>query len=185
MKQWTLILGGARSGKSSFAQEQVIRKKQASTIYLASAVAFDGEMKDRIKRHQQDRPAEWQTVEAPYDAHDPIRQLGQEKGIILWDCLTFYLNNLIYQETEIKNNGTSDLAKIEQLVLEEVDRIIALKDKTQCDLTVVSNEVGNGVVPENELGRLFRDIAGRANQKFAQACDRVYLVTAGISTKLK
>lgn len=185
MGSWTLILGGARSGKSSFAQEQVSQKKNEPVTYLASAIAFDEEMGSRIKRHQQDRPGHWQTVEAPYNVCDPLSKLTQEKGSILWECLTLFLNNLIYQETESKNKAIESTDEIEKIVLNEVDQLIQLKENTEADLYIVSNEVGYGLVPENELGRLFRDIAGRANQRFAQASDHVYLVTAGIATKLK
>ena len=154
-------------------------------VFLASAIAFDDEMTGRITRHQQERPDHWETVEAPYDVYGPVQEHGKEKTTVLWDCVTVYLNNLIYQETEVQKKGLENSTEIEATVLKELDRLISLKEISQADLFIVSNEVGDGLIPENKLGRLFRDVAGRANQRLAQACDHVYLVTAGLSTKLK
>lgn len=183
MSEWTLVLGGARSGKSQFAQRLMAEKEHKSVTYLASAVAFDDEMKVRIQKHREDRPENWNTVEAPYNALTPLIELSQKPGLILWDCLTVYLNNLLFEQSE--KNKNKNISDVENMITAHVNKLIDLKENCKSDLCIVSNEVGGGVVPESELGRLFRDVAGRANQQFAKACEHVYLVTAGIPGKIK
>lgn len=188
MSRWTLILGGARSGKSAFGIE-LGRQSQNSgeVVFLASAVALDEEMRQRIARHRADRPRDWRTVEEPLQVPSALGVLGEEKRLILWDCVTFYLNNLIYQWEQAHGFEKINLypPELEAAILEEVGKIAGLKKKMVADLILISNEVGLGLVPENELGRFFRDVVGRVNQRLAQSADVVYTVTAGISLKIK
>lgn len=186
MSQWTLILGGVRSGKSRFALELIKDSKNGSkAVYLASAEVSDGEMKERIKRHQQERPSGWETVEAPRNVIEALRPLFQDKKTILWDCLTVYLGNRIYDAMENSKGGDGVFPELEKKITLEIEDVIKLKRDCGSHLTIVSNEVGHGVVPGSASGRFFRDLQGRLNQRLAAVCDHVYLVTAGIPQKIK
>lgn len=167
--QITLILGGTRSGKSGFAQG-LAEKSGKKLVYIATAEAFDDEMTDRIERHQRDRGPEWQTLEESREIADAITAHSSPKAIILIDCLTIWLSNLMLGDADIE-------AAITKL-------IDALKF-AQGPVILVSNEVGSGIVPENPLGRKFRDEAGRMNQRIAAAASHVSLITAGLSLSLK
>lgn len=173
-----LVTGGARSGKSSFAERLVQKHAPAGCLYIATAEALDEEMKERISLHQADRAAvsyNWSTAEWPLSL--PEQLAASKAPAILVDCLTVWLSNeLLAVEHEPDFH-----AKLEQ-------RIQALIDaSTQYEglLVLVTNEVGSGVVPAYKLGRVFRDAAGRLNQRAAAAANEVYLVTAGIPIELK
>lgn len=167
--QITLILGGTRSGKSSFAQKRA-EESGKKLIYIASAEALDEEMTERIKRHQRDRGPDWQTVEENRDLAAAIAAHSTPQTIILIDCLTIWLSNLMLAEADIEV-ALGKLVNAMQLAL---GRII-----------LVSNEVGSGIVPESALGRKFRDEAGRLNQHIAAAASDVALITAGLPIWLK
>lgn len=161
-----LVLGGARSGKSRFAETLAAKAKGART-YVATAEAFDDEMRERIGFHRKQRAgAGWQTVEAPLD---PAAAL-QGRGLVLVDCVTVWINNLMHHERPVRER-----------VLDFIGKARAFKGT----LIIVSNEVGMGIVPENQLARRFRDIAGWANQELAQAADTVTFVAAGLPLVLK
>lgn len=165
----TFILGGARSGKSSRAQslaEAAGRKR----CYLATAQAFDGEMKQRIAAHRAQRGDNWSTLEAPLDLADAIADAGRSSDVVLIDCLTLWLSNLMHHE---RNIG------------EETDRLVAALKACPVPVIIVSNEVGLSIVPENRLARAFRDTQGRLNQDIAAVADIVELVAAGLPLKLK
>lgn len=168
MGKCTLILGGARSGKSRFAQA-LAEQGKGPLVYVATAGAYDAEMEERIERHREDRGGRWETVEEQYDLADVIaRHSGP--GTMLVDCLTLWLSNLMLGERDVG-------AATEGLVaaLKACDRHVIL----------VSNEVGSGIVPETPLGRAFRDEAGRLNQRIAAQADAVALVVAGLPLWLK
>ena len=165
----TLVLGGARSGKSRFA-ESLALDSGLSLLYLATAEAFDTEMEQRISRHRQDRGPAWTTVEEPIDLTKTLEAHATEETLILVDCLTLWLSNLMGREAEI--DAAFD---------EFMDAVGGLKGP----VIFVSNEVGQGIVPDNEMARQFRDHAGRLHQRLAETADRVYLVTAGLPQKLK
>jgi len=184
--KWTFVLGGVRSGKSQFALDQAkAQQNGAQVTFLASAIPFDQEMKERVKQHQAERPAEWETIEAPYNVVQPLRQLSQNQGLILWDCVTVFVSNLMIEEMGPDDSKKLDPKKVEKKILGEIEQILALKKECRADMIVVSNEVGHGVVPESESGRFFRDIAGKVNQVIAAASDHVFLITAGIPLKIK
>lgn len=174
----TLVLGGARSGKSEFA-EKMAERSGKNIIYIATAAVRDEEMAERVKLHRKRRPENWVTVEEEIDVLGVLSR-GGKGDVFLLDCATIWLTNLLLNEQHSGNerdrNGTR--------VLEEVARLTETVDKG-LDLIVVSNEVGLGVVPEHPLGRLFRDLAGRANQVMAAKADNVYLVVAGIPMEIK
>jgi len=173
-----LIQGGARSGKSSFAE--LIAKKIAGldVIYLASGVVTDSEMELRIEKHQKQRPSEWQTVEEAYSISSYLKNIEKNKTI-LFDCLTTYLGNLIFK----KQN--KDFEKMEAEILDEVEIILKIARKKELNLIIVQNETGKGVVPASKMGRNFRDISGRAARMAAEYADKVYLVQAGLPLEIK
>lgn len=174
----TLVLGGSRSGKSEFA-EKMAERSGKNVIYIATAAVRDEEMAERVKLHRKRRPENWVTVEEEIDVLGVLSR-GGKGDVFLLDCATIWLTNLLFNEQHSGNerdgNGTR--------VLEEVARLTETVDKG-LDLIVVSNEVGLGIVPEHPLGRLFRDLAGRANQVMAAKADSVYLVVAGIPVEIK
>lgn len=167
--QIALVLGGARSGKSSFAQA-LAENETGDLIYIATAQAFDAEMTERIARHRSDRGPRWQTVECPLGLADAIAEHQGEGKTILVDCLTLWLSNLMLGDHDIAA-AVSDL-------------ITGLKDSS-AKVVLVSNEVGQGIVPDNALGRRFRDEAGWLNQAAARAATNVWFVTAGLPQQLK
>jgi len=165
----TLVLGGARSGKSSFA-ESIAQQSGLDKIYLATAEAFDAEMETRISKHQQDRGAGWATVEEPVNLVATLQNHSSEYNIILIDCLTLWLSNLMAGDTDVDA---------------EVDQLVSSLAALPGPVILVSNEVGQGIVPENKIARDFRDHAGRLHQRLAAVADTVYFVTAGLAQKLK
>jgi len=173
----TFIIGGARSGKSSFALNLAEGARGGDAIspamkkvYIATAQALDNEMKERIERHKKERSAEWATIEEPLNISEMIKEVHKKYDVILLDCLTLWLSNLMLNNKDIEK---------------EVDALCKLLPTVDCSLFTVSNEVGMGIVPDNELSRKFRDLAGLLNQKIAGIADEVYLVTAGIPLKIK
>ncbi|WP_318416011.1 bifunctional adenosylcobinamide kinase/adenosylcobinamide-phosphate guanylyltransferase [Photobacterium leiognathi] len=167
-----LILGGARSGKSRLA-ESLADGSGLVVKYIATATACDGEMVDRIERHQQQRPSHWQLIEEPYYLAEVIQQHSNKNTCLLVDCLTLWLNNFLFQPLD---NYSWQQAKTEFLeaITQAEGRII-----------LVSNEVGQGIVPLGELSRRFVDESGWLHQAIAQQCPRVVFVTAGLPQVLK
>jgi adenosylcobinamide kinase/adenosylcobinamide-phosphate guanylyltransferase len=174
-----LVLGGARSGKSSFA-EGLMAKYSPPVTYIATAEGRDEEMIQRIQRHRATRPPSWETVEAPLGLVDEIRK-RQDRGVILVDCLTVYLSNLLLQE----EMQALDAAEREERILLEVTTLGEVASKAKATVIVVANEVGWGLVPPYPLGREYRDLCGFANQRLAAYAQEVYLVVAGIPLSLK
>lgn len=162
------MLGGARSGKSRHAQ-QLAESFSQDRIFVATAQAYDDEMKDRIARHQADRDASWQTIEAPLDLPTAILTHGAAGRVLLVDCLTLWLSNLLLSD--------ADLEAASETLLASMSTVAA-------DVVLVSNEVGLGIVPDNALARRFRDAAGRLNQNVAAACIATDLVVAGIPLRI-
>lgn len=162
----TLVLGGARSGKSRYAEELLMRAPSPWT-YVATAEALDEEMRDRIAHHRERRDARWQTRDIPIDLAGALPKL---QGPVLLDCLTLWLSNVMLAG----NNVAS-----------ETDRLIEALKKTPGPLVAVSNEVGLGLVPETSLGRAFRDAQGRLNQRVAAVADRAVFMAAGLPLELK
>lgn len=169
----TLVIGGCKSGKSGHAQALAESLSTDKRIYLATCVPLDEEMNDRVKKHQADRDSSWSTLEEPLDISEGIRAACQHAGVILVDCLTLWLTNMLLNDME-----TNDIFK-------KLDDVIEAVQQSSCPVIFVSNEVGAGIVPENALARRFRDLAGLVNQKVAQSVDRVVLTVAGIPMILK
>lgn len=166
----TLVLGGARSGKSRHAESLVRTAGPAPWTYIATAQAFDDEMADRIARHRTDRAGGWETVDAPHDLPDAIRRLSGAGRPVLVDCLTLWLSNRLLADADLDF---------------ETQAIVDAAERFDGTLVLVSNEVGFSIVPDNALARRFRDAQGRLNQKVADIADRVVLVVAGYPIAVK
>lgn len=168
----TLILGGARSGKSRYAQALAAGAKDV--VYLATAEASDDEMCVKIERHRKERPTAWKTVEVPLELDTAIAHYGSKDSFLVIDCLTTYTANLMSAE-----NGN------EQAILRRIERVRSALASTLAGVAVVSNEVGSGVVPAYPSGCQFRDLLGETNQKIAQISRNVVLMIAGCPLALK
>lgn len=181
----TIILcsGGARSGKSEFA-EQLALSLKGRKAYVATGQAFDDEMKDRIKKHQMRRGKEWITFEIPLHLHKNWEQIKNVSDVILIDCLTMFTSNHVFAHGDI--NTQEDANRIESIILEEL-RLLLQEINNSNDKTVifVTNEIGLGIVPENKLARYFRDITGRVNREVASAANKMYLTISGVTIELK
>ncbi|WP_159882866.1 bifunctional adenosylcobinamide kinase/adenosylcobinamide-phosphate guanylyltransferase [Paenibacillus puerhi] len=172
-----LVTGGARSGKSSFAERYAATLGE-NGLYIATAQAYDEEMEERIALHRRDRELRgylWSTAETPYGLAEAIRKA--QAPVVLVDCLTLWLSNwLLRLESE---------QEAARLLEEQVDELVEAFRAARQPVVLVTNEVGSGLVPEYKLGRLFRDASGRMNQRLAQEADQLFLVTAGVPVELK
>ena len=181
----TIILcsGGARSGKSEFA-EQLALSLKGRKAYVATGQAFDDEMKDRIKKHQLRRGKEWINFEIPLNLHKIWKNIKNVSDVILIDCLTMFTSNHVFAHGDI--NTQEDANRIESIILEEL-RLLLQEINNSNDKTVifVTNEIGLGIVPENKLARYFRDITGRVNREVANAANKMYLTVSGVTIELK
>lgn len=167
-----LIIGGARSGKSAHAQalaEAAAAKRGGRPVMIATAEALDAEMSERIARHRQERGPAWRTLEAPLDVAGALQGVGAEDCAVV-DCLTLWLNNLMFAERDLET---------------ETATLLAAAAESACEVILVTNEVGMSIVPENALARRFRDEAGRMNRRAAERADEVVVMFAGLPLKLK
>jgi adenosylcobinamide kinase / adenosylcobinamide-phosphate guanylyltransferase len=182
-----LVLGGARSGKSSFA-EKLAASGHRSVAFIATATAGDEEMRARIARHQAVRPQAWHTLEEPLDLAGAVRRASTLADVLLLDCLTLWLSNWFIQQSgpDWDEQAPADLLFGERALkeIESLLRVVRSLPAHQA-LIVISNEVGWGLVPEYPLGRVYRDTLGYVNQHLARAAERVYLLAAGIAVDLK
>ncbi len=168
-----LITGGARSGKSMFALQHAL-ERPGPRVFIATAVACDDEMRRRIENHRSERTGQFSTIEAPYHLAHAVTTLPEETGVACIDCLTVWLGNLLFR-------FEAEPLRIEQ----EIDAFIAVLESAPCDLVIVTNEVGYGIVPENAMARRFRDDAGALNRRVAQVAQKVYLCVCGIAVTVK
>lgn len=175
-KEVILVLGGARSGKSAFAQ-RLASERGERVLFVATGTAMDEEMRRRIDAHRRSRPESWLTLEAPRGVASEIREHAGEVDVVLLDCLTFLVANLMERSGE-----GDDMDAMEQEVVAELAQVME-----QCPgtLIIVSNEVGMGLVPVYPSGRAYRDLLGRANQFVAERADTAYFMIAGIPQLLK
>ena len=191
MGKLTLLLGGARSGKSSFAEKRAKELGGDNVLYVATSEVIDEEMRLRAEKHQAARPDAWATVEAPRKVAQAIRQGRNGQRVILLDCITVLVANLLIYAAGPEDDPFDDPStdpfdkKIETEVLAEVEALADLIHKSDLEALIVSNEVGMGVVPPYELGRAYRDVLGRANQALARHADEVYFFVAGLPMQIK
>jgi len=171
----SLVIGGARSGKSRFAQSLGVTAERV--VYIATARVEDAEMAARIAQHRQTRPAHWTTIEEPLEISSAIERHSADCDFLLLDCLTLWLSNFCWDHREIGE------ANIQAAAFQEVARVAAASAASK--VVLVTNEVGCGLVPESPVGRSFRDLQGWVNQEAARSADWVYHVVAGIPAAIK
>ncbi len=172
-KRLTLILGGRRAGKSTYAQRLAgERAPDGRVLFVATAEALDEDMSERIRQHRESRPPEWVTLETPLDIVGDLSPIADRYDIVLLDCLTLWVTNLM-------------LAESDHRVLDEARRLLDCYREQDASWIVVSNEVGLGVVPSSRLGRDFSDELGRVNQLVASQADEVTFIAAGLPLQLK
>lgn len=174
-----LVLGGARSGKSRFA-ERYAAACGGAVAYIATAEAGDEEMRRRISVHRQRRPATWRTWEAPLAAEKAVAAAAGEATVVLFDCLTIYTANLLAAAPT-----PATAAERQDYVLAAVEKLLDAARHSDRTVIFVANEVGQGIVPDNPLAREYRDVAGWVNQRVAAAAAEVYLVVAGLAVEIK
>ena len=168
----TLVLGGARSGKSRYAQQ--LAEQSQHVVFIATAKASDDQMREKIERHREDRPKDWQTIEEPLELSQALAQYQTECDIMVVDCLTLYAANLLEAEGENREG-----------VERRVEALCEALRGVVCSVVLVSNEVGSGVVPAYPIGVQYRDLLGEINQRVARVADDVVLMVAGLPLALK
>jgi adenosylcobinamide kinase/adenosylcobinamide-phosphate guanylyltransferase len=172
-KKITFVIGGCRSGKSSFALDQANKVAKKDKYFIATSQPLDPEMEKRVEKHQKERGKDWQTIEEPILIHEIVNEYSGRADVILIDCLTLWLSNLLYHSYD--TDGVLEiLSQFEKALL-----------SCRCPVFLVSNEVGQGIVPENKLAREFRDLAGMIHQRMAKISDRVVMTVAGIDVEIK
>jgi len=190
MSRKILVIGGARSGKSHYAQELALQFPQP-VLFVATAEAGDEEMRQRIEEHQKARPTTWNTLEATTQLGRQIRvKIGTAQTVIV-DCITLLVSNICNRHSDATGESTdatgesTDARLIEQEVMTEINNLIDCINQVDASFIIVTNEVGLGLVPANTISRLYRDLLGRANQTLAQRVDEVYLMVAGLPVRIK
>jgi len=191
-KKFILILGGARSGKSSFAQS-LTKRLGKKVLFVATGESLDEEMASRIEEHKKMRPKNWRTLEIATKVGKKLQGQIKDADVVLLDCLTLLVSNVILSPSLCHSEGAQrpknlekiNLAEAEKQVMTEMEDLLDCIDKHGGDFIVVSNEVGLGLVPDNKLGRVYRDLLGKANHLLAQHASEVYFMVSGISVKIR
>ena len=179
--KFILILGGVRSGKSQFAQEMASRMG-GGVLFVATGEPLDEEMRHRIEEHRKMRPSNWRTVEAPLSVGRRIREQIGDAQVVIVDCLTLLVSNVIGRCGDPEQ---VDARLVSEKVAVEIEELVACIEEAGASFVLVSNEVGMGLVPDNRLGRLYRDCLGKANRELAERADTVYFMIAGIPMVVK
>ncbi len=172
MKETVLVIGGCRSGKSGYALE-LAEQIPGQKIFIATCIPHDKEMKNRVLHHKKQRGRDWSTLEVPVRLPEAISKNSRKENVILVDCLTLWISNLFLENDDQENKDG------------HIRKLIQSLEKAECPIILVSNEVGTGIVPENRLARLFRDIAGFTNQRVATCANKVIWMVAGIPVGVK
>ena len=173
MKEVVFVIGGCRSGKSRYALETAGNVAGSRKIFIATCVPHDAEMQQRVDRHQKERGQDWQTLEAPVDLPRAVAESSRQADVLLIDCLTLWISNLLLTIED------------DELIAERIFSLARNLGSASCPVVLVSNEVGTGIVPENQLARRFRDLVGTANQTIAEQADKVVWMVAGIPVQIK
>lgn len=184
-----LVLGGARSGKSEFAEKLMYHSEGKRKGYIATSQILDEEMKYRVILHQKRRPVEWKTFEILRAGGNMMESVLQETDAVLFDCITMYVNNLLMdhmKEVTAETLGISDLETLQSDLIHDLDAMFrAIEHCASKEIIFVSDELGMGIVPANAMSRVYRDLVGLANQYIARRAQKVYLSVAGITIELK
>ena len=195
-KKFILILGGARSGKSTFAQGMAA-KLGKKVLFVATAQPLDEEMASRVAEHKRRRPKNWRTLEIDIKVGQKLQGQIKDADVVLLDCITLLVSNILTKEDakpvcsplagedEDEGENAEAIPQSERHVVDEIEKLIDCINKHAGDFIVVSNEVGLGLVPDNKLGRIYRDLLGKANQLLAQHASEVYFMVSGIPVKIK
>lgn len=173
MSKIIFILGGARSGKSSYALRLAKESRKNKVAFIATAQARDQEMTKRILIHKKSRPAAWKTFEEPFDIYGLLKKITTGFDLIIIDCLTLLISNLLLKKCK------------ENEILRKINKILAILKNNKAKIIIISNEVGLGIVPANRLSREFRDIAGKVNQVVGQNSNTVFFMVSGIPWRIK
>lgn len=179
----TLITGGARSGKSRFAEE-LAAHNNGKVLFVATATAGDEEMAARIRKHRESRPSPWTTLEASSDIAVALSPKADGFNTVIIDCVTLLLNNILSRHTTANGELTDEAGLVRDSNI-EIDALLAFIAKSRAGFIVVTNELGEGIVPANRLSRVYRDLLGIMNQKIARQADSVYLMVCGIPLRVK
>jgi adenosylcobinamide kinase/adenosylcobinamide-phosphate guanylyltransferase len=191
-KKFILILGGARSGKSTFAQSMSAELGK-KVLFVATAEPLDEEMASRVAEHKRRRPESWRTLEIDIKVGQKLQGHIEDADVVLLDCITLLVSNIILNPAPCHSEGAQrsknleaiDFAEAEKQVTAEIEDLIDCINKHAGDFIVVSNEVGLGLVPDNKLGRIYRDLLGKANQLLAKHASEVYFMVSGIPVKIR
>lgn len=178
-KRIILVLGGARSGKSDYASK-FAQASSESVLFVATAEAGDEEMRTRIEQHRSERPPAWRTLEAPLGVGKAIRAGWRGEKIVILDCMTLLAGNVLGRMSEPYHERTA-----QAVMDEETQNILDAYREIEAVWVIVSNEVGLGIIPPYPLGRLYRDVLGRTNQRLAAEADEVFFLVSGLAMKLK
>ncbi|WP_297021980.1 bifunctional adenosylcobinamide kinase/adenosylcobinamide-phosphate guanylyltransferase [uncultured Dialister sp.] len=184
-----LVLGGARSGKSEFAEKLMYHSTGKRKGYIATSQILDDEMRYRVILHRQRRPADWKTFEVMHGAGEAMEGVLSEADAILFDCITMYVNNILMDHMKgitVETLGVSDLTTLQTSLERDLDLMFdKISRASGKEIIFVSDELGMGIVPANAMSRVYRDLVGLANQYVAKRADKVYLSIAGITMELK
>lgn len=187
--QILMVMGGARSGKSEFAEKLMARTRGARKGYVATSQVLDDEMKYRVMVHQQRRPAAWHTFEVMHEAGPAMAEILDGADAVLFDCITMYVSNLLMDHMDcrrVETLGVSDLETLRSVLQNDLDQMFSVISSHQGkEIIFVSDELGMGIVPGNAMSRVYRDLVGLANQYIAARAEKVYLSVAGITIDLK
>lgn len=185
MSEIILVTGGARSGKSTIA-EKILLNKNEDILYIATSIAFDEEMEDRVKKHQERRDERWKLVETYKDFHKLVdNEEFKNCEYILLDCITVMLSNRFF---DYRMGNDTELEKYDELeieILKDVENLLRISKENNKNIVIVTNELGMGIVPIDRSSRMYRDIAGRINQHIASQADKVVLAVSGIGVDIK
>lgn len=184
MSKIIMVTGGSRSGKSKFAEE-ICKKNSDKIAYIATMRIFDEEMQQRVDIHKARRGPNWETFEIPCEIRENMNQIQKFK-IVLLDCLTMLIFNKMFSlGIDFENISSEIRTEVENIILEYVEQEIKVMKNSSADFVIVTNEIGLGIIPEYPLSRLYRDIAGKANQILAENSEEVFFVVSGIPVKIK
>lgn len=185
MSHIVLVTGGARSGKSSFA-ESLCKAQNNQTAYIATSVPFDEDFRDRVRKHQESRPSQWQTYEVYENVHTYIEEIASKHQTVILDCVTLMVNNLMFEENrDYDTMKPEEVNALEAYIREQFESLLSAVKKTNLYFVIVTNEIGMSPVAANKLTRIYTDIIGRMNQLIAKTSDDVYFVVSGIPMQIK